>query len=136
MIENWQKWEPINGLAKKYYIDGVIDDFYGFKIKLTNRDNEKSKLIISFNESVWAYRSAEEGLRLLTMENLAQKYGANFYTEWTFFKVLNSDYLNWIFKESYNTAPGSNLMHFCVVAMDDILEIIADYEPEVKVHNK
>lgn len=32
MAEVWKKWEPVKGLAKKYYIDAVIDDINGFKV--------------------------------------------------------------------------------------------------------
>lgn len=136
MNETWKKWEPVKGLAKKYYIDAIQDDIGGFKVKLTDRDNEDNKLTIIFLESVWSYRSVEEGLRALTMEKLAQKYGANFYTEWTFFKIENSRYLNWIYEESYDVARDSGLMHFCLVGMDDILDIIASCDPQVFTDNE
>lgn len=64
---------------------------------------------------------------------LSQKYGTNFYTEWTFFKIENSDYLNWIYKESCIANQSNELVHFCLMAMDDILDIVADYEPNVEI---
>ncbi len=134
MLEQWSKWEPTYGLSKKYYIDAIIDDIRGFKIKLTSRDYEDHKVTINFPESVWMYRSTEEGLRLLTLEQLAQQYGASFYTDWSFFKIKDSQYLNWIYQESYQTITNNKpLIHFCLVAMNDILDVVADYEPKITI---
>lgn len=136
MIGEWIKWEPIKGLAKQYHLEEVTSNINGFKIKLSDAKNDSSRLIITFNDSVWAYRNVEEGFRLVMMDDLFAKYGTNFYTEWTLFEVNDSDYLKWLAMQSHNMSYSYQLRHFCIIAMDDILEIASNYEPEIKICNK
>lgn len=137
MNEQWIKWEPIKGLSANYYVDSISDNMKGFKIVLSEAKNEENKVHIIFKDSIYAYRSTEEGFRLEMLYSLKAKYGAKFYSEWSFFKINDSIYLKWLSEQSYGITDRLNPIHFCIFTMNFILDIVATYEPKVElIENK
>ena len=136
MNEQWTKWVPITGLAQKYYIDSISDNIKEFSILLSEYYDRKKKIKIIFENSVDAYRSTDESFRLTTMEKLGQKYGRSFYGDWTFFKVTNSSYIQWLCDESYASSYTSSFIHFSFIAGDSILDVVTNYEPKIEVINE
>lgn len=132
MNEQWVKWEPINGLSAKYYIDSVSDSLKGFQIVLSDSHDEKQKILITFKNSVDAYRNTDETYRTNTISTLDEEYGTNFYGDWTFFKVMDSSYLKWLSEESCTISDSRNLKHFSFVAVNSILDVVTNYEPLVE----
>lgn len=131
-IGNWSKWEPIGGLANKYHLLDIVLNSNGLSIRLINNE-EKSKVTIDFKESVWSYRMIDEGFMLLTENHLYSKYGSDFYLNWSFFKVSESDFLNWIATQSFNISTKLHLKQFSILNFDDCIDIVAGYEPEVSL---
>lgn len=131
MQEHWTRWEPISNLSKKYYIESISDSMEGFKVLLFEAENPEKKVLVSFSDSVEAFRSTNESYTFLTIDSLAEKYGSKFFSEWTFFKIENSKYLQWISEQSYGISESYNLIHFCLVATDSIVDIIDTGEPKV-----
>lgn len=132
MHEIWNRWEPVNNLAKKYYIESIterIDD--KFKILLSDAEDEKKKVLISFPHGVDAHRNTNESYILSTLTSLKTHYGTEFYSDWTFFKVENSEYLKWISEQSYGIYEDCKFTHFCILAVDSMVDIITNYEPTV-----
>ena len=132
LVERWSRWEPIEGLDPKYYVIELIDGYDGVKIRLMS-DRDQSLGVELLFEAAWAYRVSEEGLRLDLMEQLSLKYGDVFYTKWTFFKVQDSSYLDWLSKESYDTSYGYQMTHYCLMSMESVVDIGAGVEPIVKL---
>ena len=133
LSEQWIQWKPINNLSPKYYIKSISDDIEGLKILLSDVKNEKQIVKIMFDDSTHSYRSTDESFRLSTINSLDKKYGTKFYSEWTFFKVDNSKYISWLSEQSYEIAESENLMHFSLIAVDSIVDVIAAYEPSVEL---
>lgn len=136
MTENWIKWEPIHGLGKKYNIDSISDTAKEFSIVLSEYYNEKKKVHVVFEKSVASYRNTDESFRLTTMHSLGQKYSKEFYGEWTFFKVANSSYIQWLLDESYVNRYTQSFIHFSFIAGDSILDIVTTYEPTIELINE
>jgi hypothetical protein len=132
MEDIWERWEPVSEVSQKYYVDTIIDNIEGLKIVLSDSINEESKIVIFFNNSVHAYRSTDESYRQKMLNDIDKKYGTKFYSEWTLFKVTNSEYLKWISNQSFGIAKSENLTHFIIVAIDSIIDIIAAYEPKIE----
>lgn len=132
MDEIWQRWEPTTELSKKYYIDSIIDNIQGLSIILSDAEIEDSKIEIVFDNSVHAYRSTDESYRQKILNYIDEKYGTEFYSEWTLFKVVNSEYFEWIYNQSFGIAEIEELNHFSIIAVDSIIDIIAAYEPIIK----
>lgn len=133
MPEQWAKWEPISGLSAKYYIDSISQDRGGFKIILSSDTNIQEKVHVIFADSVWSHRSTDESFRQNTLYTIDKAYGQDLYVHWTFFKIKNSTYLQWLSEESFGITDNLSLIHFCLYGMDDVIDIAAAYEPHVEL---
>lgn len=131
--EQWTRWEPIKGLSRKYYIDSTSDGIEGFIIILSDVENRKKRVRISFEYSVHAYRNTNESFTNQIICDLDAKYGTEFYGDWTFFKVTNSEYLQWLSEKScgWSDACGG-FTHFSILSVEYILDIIDSTEPTVE----
>lgn len=129
--EKWTRWEPINNLDEKYYVETIIDNSDGFKIVLSSAKDFERKIQIHFKDSVKAYRRTNETFSLQTVHFLDENYEEDFYGKWSFFKVANSEYLEWLNKQSFGISETFNFTHFCILGSDDMIDIAANYEPEV-----
>jgi hypothetical protein len=133
MNEIWTQWKPIDGLSYGYYIDAINDTFDGFSIWLAEEQERSKGVLVSFQNSVYAYRSTSEGFRQRTISMLNDNYEDNFYAQWSFFKVENSKYLQWLSQESFTLTDFLSVNHFVFIAQDSILDIAATYEPRVEL---
>ncbi|MFC4075493.1 hypothetical protein [Salinithrix halophila] len=136
MKEIWERWMPTNDLSPKYYVDSLTDSIDGLKIYLSDSRDEKKKAEVIFDCSVHAYRSTDEGFMLKTINNLDKQHGTHFYSGWTFFKVKNSDYMQWLVNSSFEIALSEELIHFSFLAVDSVVDVIAAYEPKIKIGPK
>ncbi len=100
MIEQWFKWKPVKNLSSKYYIESITDGIEGFIIVLSDASDEKKKVKVVFEDSVHAYRSTDESFRQNTIDALDEIYGTLFYSEWTLFKIVDSEYMQWLSGQS------------------------------------
>lgn len=132
LTENWTRWELASGLDPKYYLKSLVDDFDGLKLRMISDRDESSAIDLWF-ESAWAYRVSDESFRLGTMRQLRLKYGVDFHTEWTFFKVEDSIYLDWFFKESDGISTGYKMTHYCLMGLESVIDIAVSAEPVVKL---
>lgn len=136
MQEKWTKWEPISNLAKKYYVKFISEDTKDkYKILLSDTENNKNKILISWPLGVDAHRSTDESYTLATINFLDKQYGTEFYGDWTFFKIENSSYLRWLSEQSYGISEEYNLTHFCILAADSMIDVINNYEPTITILN-
>ena len=131
MQEKWIRWEPTSRLSAKYYVESIVDIDEGFKIILYDCKHSEKKTMILFPDSVDAYRRTDESFTLSTLHSLKENYGINFFGDWSFFKIENSEYLDWIKKQSFSISESLNFQHFCILASDFMIDIITNYEPEV-----
>ncbi|MGB8467511.1 MAG: hypothetical protein WCE21_00755 [Candidatus Babeliales bacterium] len=131
MQEQWSRWEPIQGLAKKYDLDLLEDSDKCFRIMLSDEDS-KSRVLVVFEHWTEAYRNADETYRYKLICDLVEKYGEHFHG-WTFFEVDNSDYVKWLFEQSYGLAEGRNLKHFSFICSNHVIDVIAFSAPTVEL---
>ena len=120
-------------MSSKYYVESLSDSIKGFRILLSDVNDEKKKVEVTFKDSVHAYRSTDESFRQSSINIIDEKYGTEFYAEWTFFEINNSKYIQWLSEQSYGIAESETLIHFSFVARDSIVDVIAAYEPEIKI---
>lgn len=131
MQEKWIKWEPISGLGKKYYIESITERVEDkFNMILFDSDTKK-KVLISFPHGIDAYRSTDESFTLAIINYLGKTYGIEFYGDWTFFEVKNSEYLKWLSEKSYGISEDYGLRHFCILGVDSVIDMACTYEPTV-----
>lgn len=130
MQEKWIRWEPVSGLSKKYHSKLISNSYSGgFVINLA--DESDKRISIKFSGSVISYRVTSESHIFNTLTFLENNYESKFYSEWTFFKIENSEYLEWM-KKQLIIEDYIPLTHLCILADDLMLDFITTYEPEVK----
>ncbi len=127
MQEKWIRWEPSASLSNNYYSESLLDTPDGFKLYLFDKFGKK--ILVSFPNSVFAYRSTDDSFIYDTLDFLEKNYGTKFYSEWAFFKIENSDYLEWLKKQSGEMYEVYNLKHFCIFTINCIIDIANDSEP-------
>jgi len=137
MSQIWTKWEPAEGLHNKYTIASIVSSIDGFEILLYEDGlYGKKGLKIIFENQVDSHRDTNESLMGETIEELNNQPVKLNYSQWTFFKVTNSEYIKWLRKQSSGVADGRPFIHFCFVDDDSILDVIACYEPKVEYIGK
>lgn len=132
--EVWIRWEPDASLKLAYDIISVQDNMDTLKIVIGGRKTDQELEVIF--DSTWAYRTTDETLRLNLSTQLSQKYGTEFYANWSFFKIENSNYMKWLLEQSGGYAEEFNLKHFVIMGSDFIVDIAAAEEPKFKIINK
>lgn len=135
MQEVWTQWKPIDGLSYGYYIDAVHDTFNGFFILLAEDTDRDKGVLITFENSVFSYRYAQEDFRIKTVHMLKEKYTPEFYVKWALFKVENSEYLKWIAQDSYDLSSDLLMKHFVFISQDAMVDVASTYEPKVMLIN-
>lgn len=133
MDEIWQRWEPIVGLRDKYCVEYIDDSIDSFRVRLYwDYYHDSQRVDIIFENSVDAYRRSEALYRHGLILDLDQRYGKEFYAQWTLFRVSHSRYIDWISQESCRISDQMPLQHFAIVAANSLVDVVTTYEPNVE----
>ncbi len=130
--EGWRKWKPQENLSATYYIDSIIGDIENFNILLTDFNDANKKIKVIFEISVDAYRVIDESYRYRTIVKLVEKYGEKFINDWTFFKVDNSNFKQWLSEESFGFLNPEQFTHFSFIGENCIVDVVTTYEPKIE----
>jgi hypothetical protein len=134
MQEQWIKWEPLVGLAPKYYINSMTNTIEeGLKVVFYETHNDKNEIHMLFKKSMYAYRISNESFRFKMIDKLESLYGAEFFTKWTFFKVDNSEYAQAVKNHNCKMSNVDHMMHFSILSPEYFVDILSEYEPEIRV---
>ena len=133
MHEQWTQWRPIEQLAPQYYTTAIINAATGFHIRFGESNNNPRGLFITFEHSIGAYRITNEGNRAAKLLYLNDTYGHDFFAKWSFFKVVNSDYLEWISQEAAGIFDPKSTEHLVLITENSIIDIVSSYEPTIEI---
>lgn len=136
MMDQLVEWQPITGLEQKYCLESISDGRKGLKILLSAYADEKKQVQIIFEDSVDSYRCTDESLRLTSLSEFHAQLGDNFYKPWTFYRVNNSAYLKWLSEQSHGIYEPEFFKHFLLLTSNEVIDIIATYEPKVELINQ
>ena len=70
------------------------------------------------------------------VDELDKRYGTEFYVNWSFFKIENSAYLDWLSQQSYGYAKDFKIQHFVIMGMHYIVDVAANNDPEITFLDK
>lgn len=126
MQERWTQWKPTEKIRHRYSINTIRNTLTDFAITL-QQSNIDDTLKIYFSIPIISYRVCDETYRTNLIESLAQCYTTEFYSTWSFFKIENSAYIQWLLQRQ--NKKNEHLFHFCII--DDLLlvDVIAQKEP-------
>lgn len=131
-MEQWIRWEPIQGLEGKYYLDDFSWSKKGFIVELIHEKKDE-KIQILFDNYIDAFRYTNESFYLTILDNASPKHETRFYANFSFYKITNSEYLVWLSKQSAEWSDLFNFTHFCILGGDEVIDIVTNYEPKVTI---
>ncbi len=129
-MEEWTRWEPIKNLSGKYYVDAIILSDAGLIIQLS--ENAK-KIELNFRYAADSYKYTNESFCFKIFGDLSDRYGGDFYGNWSFFKITDSDYLKWISDKSCTVSDRFPFQHYCIIGGDEVVDILSQSEPKVTI---
>lgn len=132
MKEKWSLWQPIPKTSKEYNLKSYSTD-YDSGLQFIVTDDSNKKISITLEGYICSYRITNESFFMETLLFLKENYGEDFYVNNKFFIIENSEYLEWIKKQVDPIAfEYYSFKHYCIFLHNEIIDIISDYEPEVK----
>ena len=129
--EQWIKWTPNKALERKYSKKDLILDM-SFRILAEDELKQTQNMQINFEEGVSIFRVTDIAYCSSVLEYIDKVYGDNFHNQWTFFKVINSEYIKWLHAESFEVVD-LNTNHYAFVFTNCIVDVIECSEPEIKL---
>lgn len=119
--ERFERWEPIDGLQAKMYLDAMHDDREGFRLILKAVDPKLRELRILFDAPL-CYRGTQEKYLLRAI------YEGNSIYPWPIFIVRNSRYVRWFYTQA-TSAIDQDGRHYHIAAMDQIVDVLSERPP-------
>ncbi len=125
--EKLVKWEPIEKIEKEMYLEGLHDDWEGFRLLLRGVEKSSGMLRITFDPA-WSYRYIDEGDYLKSLGELS-KYidGA-----WPLYIVENSKYIEWFNEESLGMHKDDDIVHYAIYTPVDLVDVLSAFPPKVE----
>ncbi len=123
----FKKWEPIQDIPGEIYLEGLYDDYEGFRLLLKGGDQFSKMMRIKF-DSVLLYRNIDEG-DLLSYPRVDEPKNQKM---WCLYVVFKSDLLQWFHDVSQNIYEEDKLVHYAIYTPNDCIDIISFFEPKVE----
>ena len=130
--EQWSRWEPIAGIYGKYEIHRILYNHDDFRLILKGH-HERAFIEVVFPQTLAAIRIANESVVFMIYEWLSIKYGKDFYADWCFFKVENSDCLKWLSNGTNGVSEEYGLIHYVVTDLDLVIDVVTRHAPIVNL---
>jgi hypothetical protein len=122
--EKYKKWLPLEDIPDRLYLDGLYDDWEGFRLLLRHYETGRM-LRITFDPAL-SYRNTDEG-DLLKTEDISEGF-----FKWPLYIVENSRFLKWFHEESYEIRKKDNPLHYAIVTQNDFIDVISAFPPIVE----
>ena len=115
----------------KYIVTKFVQDLDGTKILL---DNGEHNIEVFFDGIPVLVRNTIEGLRMRTWGNVQLKYNdKSIFRNSFFFEVKKSDLVKWCVQESCGFYEEHQLKHYCIITSEELIDIIASFEPILRI---
>jgi len=124
--EKWDIWEPVQGLSTRYKSGILCDKVHELILVLRPYSGDDRSVVLTFEHAVNAYACTEQSLKVRAMQEYIEQ---GTLSEWAFYRVSDSPYVQWIVKESCAISEQFPLKHFVCVAGTTLFDIVATYEP-------
>ncbi len=122
--EDLSKWIPMDDIPAVLYLEGLHDDYEGFRILLRGAAPIGKMLRIAFDPA-FSYRRIDEG-------DLLQRMKAVCNPSWPLLLVSNSEYLAWFHRESLDRYQGVDIKHYLILTSNDCVEVLSSFPPKVE----
>ena len=134
MVNKISPWiiDKLSNNKNEFFIDEITDNKEGLTVKVSDNNGLKVEIVWS-HEKLVSYRNTNESYFLFGLGQLTERLQLrkNFYI------IQNSEYVKFI--EEWGNPETiditSELIHFAIYTSEDCLDIIATYNPIIKVGN-
>lgn len=134
MQEEWIKLDQYNIPEGQFIILSFEQNLEGTKIIL---NNETTTVEVFFDGIPLLSRGAVEGIRMRSWSEIQLKYQNKFiFRNNFFFEVKKSKLLQWVLEESCGFYEETELRHFCLVTGEELIDIVATFEPTVSINRE
>lgn len=120
--EKLVRWQKVDGLPGSFEVDALHDDDKGFRLVCQSERAGSRAFMLRF-QSVIAYRLVNESYRLRLVGG-GVSCGV--------YIVENSRLVAWLLDESYGAWNSARLMHYLLVAAEDVVDVVSEWEPVVE----
>ncbi|GKI16236.1 hypothetical protein CE91St44_27210 [Oscillospiraceae bacterium] len=132
MREDWVKLKQYNIPEGQFIVTNFTQNSEGTKIIL---DNEKVMVEVFFDGIPILIRNSVENIRMRTWSEVQLKYQDKFiFRKAFFFEVKNSELIKWAVEESCGFYEESQLKHYSIVTSEEVIDVLATFEPTVHVN--
>jgi hypothetical protein len=124
--ESYQQWRPLPELTEHMIVEKLEDTDDGLAIFLEHPmpaplAQRTVKLLF---DGYIAYRNMDESYRLRTW-NATGGFQSSLHL------VTNSDWLEWLHKESEGCYQDANIKHYAILTIADCIDVLSEFEPQV-----
>jgi hypothetical protein len=122
MRQSYEVWNVVPGRSVRVSVEGVIDDWEGFRVLL--RDHETDRVLrIGFGSHV-AYQNRDES----DLDGEAAR--SEGLGRGCFYRVVDSEYQ--VRFKADSARQFGELMHFAIITEADCIDVLATEEPKVE----
>ncbi len=108
----------------RLHLESTIEHFGILELNISTDRKRFLKVVF---DSHLAYRKVEEGDALLTISEIRNSVGTGKYI----YLVNDSDFVNWIILQKFDTFRKGSLFHYMFALSDDIIDVISLEEPKI-----
>ncbi|MDX8366031.1 hypothetical protein [Cytobacillus sp. IB215665] len=126
----WERWVPVEGLPSKIYNSSLIDNKEGLTLTFID-EHDETEITMKFDVGVLSYSNTEEGSLIKMLSSLYNNYDERFYSEWSLFKLGDSEYLSWFLEENAGLYDTIKISHYVFLTPNDVIEVLSKYPPTI-----
>lgn len=129
-MERWERWNSPESVADDYELKSLVQDWEGLTLVFLGR---KTEVTLVYREQLLSFRSCDEGDRWKTVDTALADHGKHFFRGWLAYKVSESDYASWFFRETFGSTTTDEILHLAFVTANDIIDVLSLREPTVTI---
>jgi len=119
-------WDiKIKDPPKRLFVEGLYDDYEGFRILLRG-EKPKSKILKVTFEDYLSYRNTDESNLLKVWNNQSSKLLGRI-----FYKVQNSSYIDFFHEMTEMSYLNWEVTHYAIYTIEDCIDILGTSPPKV-----
>jgi hypothetical protein len=110
--------------SELYELTSLVDEAGVLTLNLSSADGFNTQVVF---DDCLAHRKIDEGDAFVTLSELARQgcLGG------TFYRVDDSESLRWFRSESYGVRDTQDLVHYLLMTLNDVVDVIAISEPAI-----
>jgi hypothetical protein len=134
MIEKIKIWKPLSEIGGRYWFESVFYENYNLIFSFKKHEQQDTHVRIVCKGHVGSYKYTDESYKQESFEYIDTIEDIKAVRPWCFYKVENSCYLKIMSEESNTWSDHIHFEHYCVLGVDEVIDIISAGEPVVELY--